>query len=566
MPIVPKTYLVDPDGQQWLLAVDNNALITTTAVAGFPAVSAIFLKDLASPQIWRLSILGAPQSGQIQLNAVGGPPSPTQLLVNSPSATLYAIQISNGLLQVAYGNACVTSFLNLRDALSRRLNDLAKIFWPDVELGLYIVEALRTWNALTATWNADFTFNIAGPTSVVWYDLSVMAGYPRIRTVTDNDLYTMMQYHLLEPATAGGVWTGSSQYALTDLVQALQRRRDETIQFGGTNLGQFSLGVLANQRRIIFSDDVLEVRRVRCLTPGNLPVTLWRDDGLGFQDFSPNYLQGQPSVGQQPAGPQQYNLTSNPPFNLDLDYPPTAGGTLDVVALLSGACPAPPAPSLLGVPDDLAWVIKWGALADLLGSDGERLDKPRADYCLQRYKDGILLAQNSPWLLLGTVNGVPYDTVSVTEMDQYSPEWDSNASAPLMLVQAGPDFVAVSPLPAGAATVGLTVLGNAPIPVADGDTVQATRDVLDAILDYAQHLAAFKQGGAEFAATAGLFQNFAQAATATNDRLTAIGMFRDVLLEEGRAQESAQERYTMDLSPEAELRRKILDERLRYIR
>lgn len=445
-------------------------------------------------------------------------------------------------LPISLTSPCAMTFIQMRDALAARLNDTGKVFWTDNELKVYIAEALRTWNALTATWNADFTFTANGPT--VWYDLRTITGYPRKPVLTDNDLYTIMEYHLLEPATGGGAWTGSSQFSLTDLVQALQRRTNEIIQLAGTNLRRFDILVSAGQRRTAFADNVLEIRRVRYVPSSGAVATLWRDDGLGFQDYAPNYLQGSPSPGQQPASPQQYNLTSNPPFNLDVDYPPTTGGVYDTIALVSGACLAPPAPSLLSMPDDLSWVAKWGALSDLLGSEDERQDPARAAYCLQRYKDGLTLAQQAPWLLLGQINGIPYDTVSLTEMDQYVPEWDSDANAPAMLVQAGLDFIAVSPVPLVNTPVTLTVLGNAPIPVDNGDIVQASRDILDVVLDYAQHLASFKQGGAEFSASIPLVKNFALAAQATNSRLEAIGLFRDVLEGTGRLEEDAQERFS----------------------
>lgn len=546
MPLVNPTYLVDTGSQQWQLDCTDAGLIRTSPVSGHLAFASILINDLVGTQTWRLTIKPASSGvdwGKIQIDPIAFQSVANQILVNSPNGTLYAIQVSGGLLQVSLGNFCVTTFLNLRDALSRRLNDLNKVFWTDDELKLYIAEALRTWNALTATWNADFTFTITGPASQVWYDLRTLAGYPRKPTLTDADIYTIMQYHLLEPATGGGTWTGSSQFALTDLVQALQRRRDEIIQLAGTNLAQFNLPVSAGQRRISFADNVLEIRRVRYVPSSGSPATLWRDDGLGFQDFAPNYLQGNPSPGQQPASPQQYNLTSNPPLSLDVDYPPSTGGVYDTIALVSGACLAPPVPSLLGIPDDLSWVAKWGAMADLLGSEDERQDAARAAYCLQRYKDGLTLAAQAPWLLLGQIADIPYDTVSFTEMDQYAPEWDSNPNSPVMLVIAGLDFLALSPVPTTNKMVSLTVVGNAPIPVADGDPVQASRDVLDAILDYSQHLASWKQGGAEFTATKELLKNFALAAQATNSRLEALGLFRDVLLSEGRLEEDTQERF-----------------------
>src|SRR2546430_15068092 len=88
-----------------------------------------------------------------------------------------------------------------RQALAARLADPGFVFWTDPELKLYLTEALRVWNALTEIWNTTFAFN--STSAGVWYDLSILQGSPRRRTLVDTDLYRIMQYHLLEPATGG---------------------------------------------------------------------------------------------------------------------------------------------------------------------------------------------------------------------------------------------------------------------------------------------------------------------------------------------------------------------------
>ena len=64
----------------------------------------------------------------------------------------------------------------------------------------------------------------------------------------------------------------------------------------------------------------------------------------------------------------------------------------------------------------------------------------------------------------------------------------------------------------------------------------------DVILDYAQVLASFKQGGEEFASTKDLEMNFFQAALATNKRLAKMGVFADMLHLQGNRQNVDQQR------------------------
>src|SRR2546430_4686797 len=121
------------------------------------------------------------------------------------------------------------TYAQARQQLANRLYDSTKQFWSDSELKSLLTEALRTWNALTSFWRGDFTF----PTQqgVTWYDLTDSSNLPnplRPLTVTDDALYRDIQFALLEPSVGVNPWTGvSSQFTADDLVNAVQRRRDE---------------------------------------------------------------------------------------------------------------------------------------------------------------------------------------------------------------------------------------------------------------------------------------------------------------------------------------------------
>lgn len=419
------------------------------------------------------------------------------------------------------------TYLQARQALAARLADPNNVFWTDAENKLYLCEALRIWNALTEQWNADFAFQTVAQT---WYDLSILAGSPRIRTLHDTDLYTIMQYHLLEPPTGGGTWTGTSQFSLSDLQGALQRRRDEMIQVSGCNLAQLPpLPSTPNVRRTFFADSTLEPIRARFVPDSGSAITLSREDTIAFDAFEPDHL-------QTPQIPQAWSVITGPPLAMDVDTAPNVPGTYDVLTLQAGLTFQPPRSTLLSVPDDWAWVAKWGALADLLGRDSEATDRQRSDYCLQRYMMGLQVMQQSNWLVSATIKGVPVDTPSVREMDGFQSEWEENVAAWPSVVTAGIDFFAPCPVPSSPTGISMIVIGNAPCPNLDGDFVQVSRDVFDAILDYAQVLASFKMGGAEFAATQDLEKNFFALAAATNKRLAKLGLFRDIAGLEGRRQ------------------------------
>lgn len=424
-----------------------------------------------------------------------------------------------------------------KQQLAARLADPDNVFWVGDELTAYIQEGLRVWNALSFTWKTQFSFTIPATSTPEWYSLGLLTGSPRLRTVTDTDLYSLMQYHLLEPPT-GGTWTGTSQFSIADLSLALGRCRDEAIQAANCNqLNPAALSSTPNQRIAVLDDTWLDVARARWMPVGNPAVTLVRTDDTALNYYQAGYL-------QTPSGmPSQYNVASLPPLVLEVDVPPADPGEYDLLVLASGGTLAPPAASLLHVPNDNTWTLKWGVLADLLDRESEATDHLRAAYCRQRYTDGLKVLQNTPWVMQVEINGVAADLVSVVEMDRYRPEWDSEGPDYQTVVIAGTDFFTVVPDPDFAMSISLTVLGNAPLPIADADFVQCSRDVWDAVLDYSQFLAAFKQGGAEFVAAQDLEKGFLAMAIATNGRLEKLGLFADLFVEEGGRQGRAQERF-----------------------
>lgn len=536
MPTVPPIYVADSSGQEWQLACDNNGNRIATKVFNVQNVpSYILVNDISISQTYQLTIaMGS--VGVWQLTPVGSATSPQTIYVNSPNGNTWAIQISNGILQQTntnVGSPCCVAFSDFRNTLAQRLADSNKVFWTDAELKVYITEALRTWNALTETWLVDYSFSTTA--GQPWYDTGSTAGSPRNQSVLDSDLYTIMQYHLLESPSGGGSWAGTSQFSLSDLSGALQRRINEMIQRTGCNLADNFTHVGVNVRKFALSCQVLEGRRLRFLPDsGASNVTLIREDRRAWTGFNLNY----PSASGLPSA---WDMASEPPQTIDLNSAPTQTGTYDLINVQAGPTFAPPVSSLLGVPDDWSWIAKWGALADLLGRDSEATDRARADYCLKRFEQGIKIMQASNWLMLATINGTPVDIVSLRDKDGFSPEWQDNPNAWPSMVVAGTDFLAPCPVAANTPVIA-TVVGNAPIPVLDADCISMTKDVQDAILDYAQVLASFKMGGVEFSSTKDLEDKFLAFAVQTNRRLLRTGLFVDILHMEGTREDISQPR------------------------
>jgi len=439
--------------------------------------------------------------------------------------------------------------LQAEQSLALRLNDTANVRWSKAELNLYIAEALRFYNCLTQTWIQNWTATYTSA-SKTWQSTGSSANAlvggnptsPRYQTLTDSYVYTVAQYHLLEPPTGNGTWTGTNQFSLTDFVDALQGRRDTILQIAGCYMGPLSVSMTPGTNSVQLPDSipqsVLDLRRVRFIPVAGVPSTLYREDGMAFEYFN--------NGGLQSGGPPlSWDVLAGPPLYLTFDEPANVPNTLDILAMLSGGTITPPTASPLLIPDDWSWVLKFGMMADLLREEGESQDLQRAEYCEKRFEEGMKLMVEMPWLTQARIDNVPCDTPPVILADEQDYEWQTNSAAQPGIVRGGIDLFAVSPpIPASTnVSVTLSLVGNAPIPASDGDYIQVSRDVLDAILDEAQHLAMFKDGGQDFMSSMTLHKNFINTAMETNQRLRESGIFPTDIRPPVSKQSEAQPRF-----------------------
>jgi len=440
--------------------------------------------------------------------------------------------------------------LQVQQELALRLNDVNDVHWTAAEKQLYIAEALRVWQCLTQEYVVDWTTNYTQP-SAVWQSTgngqNALVGNnptsPRHQTLDNNYLFTVAQYHLLEPPTGIAAWTGTSMFSLADFMNNFASNRDEILQATDCNVGPFSptASITPGTNRIQIPDNILDMRRIRYLPVQGNPKTLYRDDQLSFEYFTNQYQQDfdDPLCWDVLGSPQQF---------ITFDSKPNVPNNLDMLGIITQNAQTPPTASPLLIPDDFYWVLKFSMMADMLAKETESKDLLRSQYCDQRAQEGIRVMMELPWLMQGFINQVPVDTPSFFEADNYDYEWQSNPDAITEIVRGGIDLFAVSPVIPTGGTVGVTMsmVANAPIPQTDGDFVQVSRDVLNSILDEAEHLAQFKEGGQEFQESLILHQRFLKAAMSTNRRLLESGIFPTDLRRPISKEDEAQPRFALE--------------------
>jgi len=418
-------------------------------------------------------------------------------------------------------------------ALYQRLYDSStdptQQFWTSEELSDYIIEALRVRNALTSFWKADITWtasiNQGSNRNPWWYDIA-QQGPLRAYTVTQNDLITEIQYHLLEPPTSTYplAWTGSTQFALSDITDALTSRQNETIGNTDCTISILQLNAPIAPGRIFLPDNALNIRRVSWQPEtgnGFVNTTLRQSDPWAKRSFNYGYRQA------SPAPPQNWMQSAEPTPSFDVDRTPPVPGVYEILVTNAGSDFSISANTTLNVPDDWSWVAKYGALTNLFDREANAKDSLRMQYCQQRYDTGTSIMKLGASILALYINDVPVFADSVRNGDDFNALWQANINTtPVSAYTAGMNLIGLGPAPdSGQYGILLQTVINAPVPASFSEYIQVPRGDFDSVLDYAQHIATLKQGGAEFIATLPLYKRFLAQCATYNSKLKEMGEF-----------------------------------------
>lgn len=402
-------------------------------------------------------------------------------------------------------------------------------FWTDAEIGRAIHESLKTWNSAAQYWRGRGTFNTTNNVGIV--DLGPVldnAGFKLLeRNATDGSVIETICDALMEPAPIAGVWQGTDKFTFNDVKLALEWAVNDFLVRTSCVVLSYTqaVGVIPPAGRLVLTEEnISDIRRADWLSlTDSRRHHLWRVDEWGL-----NAQQRLWSTNA--AEPENYSITSVDPLIVQLAPVPVNGGTFEAQIVRSNAN-LDGINTLLSIPKDFTWVVKWGALAILLTNDGQVRDPERGAYATQRYEEGVAIATGSAASVLqAEINGIPVQVESVVELDTTRPNWRSEtATQPQQLAMNGLNLLSMAPTPnAGPYSITMDVVRNAPLPVNPADFIQVGKEYIDYVLNYAQHLLSFKMGGAEFAYTQPYLQEMYTAALQYNAKLRANGQFYDI--------------------------------------
>ena len=437
-----------------------------------------------------------------------------------------------------------------RAQLQTRLEDYDS-WWAAEECNQAIREALHYFQALT-TWYRQRVGLITQPGNPtdIWYDLAtsplqpinvpppVTATTPFGYNYTVQALASELVYALTEPQLAYDTtantysWAGSDQFNLQAVENAIVRRVNAILGDAGIVLSYLWQGVDAPPvSRFPLIDKVIDVRRASWRDAAfQFRLNLNREDDLEMTLFGT-------SAYSQPRIPQVFSLAMETPISIQVAPPPAGVGSLDLIAVMGGYSTDLTSQTSnlpIPVPDDFMWVVKWGCLADLMSMDGQARDQARADYAEKRYQQGVELARMWPAVMACQVGGMDFDVESVWDLDQFAAGWDAlyTAVGPTQFVAvAGRNLVGLFPQPPYQTLVTLDVIGNIPVPYLDNDLIQIPREAMGIVIDYAQHVLAYRMAGTEFHATDRLHTNLILMAAEYNGRLRETALYHDAITE-----------------------------------
>src|SRR5262245_31088826 len=270
--------------------------------------------------------------------------------------------------------SCGMTLREARAALAQRLYDSGppnqqpaptQFHSAPLELDLYIMEALQTFNAYAAFYREDFTFQTCN--NLPWYDISADEAGLRPMTTTDQQLIIQIEYHLLEPPslTYPITWTGTKQFGMADILDALEQGRAKTLSESGCTI--YENVVAANPGRTFLEDCVMDVRRVcwiphiwqRQFTPNVvLPSDLW-----ATQSFNAGF----PQKGS--GYPLVYRRSTEPRVSFDVDIQPAVEGVYDILTTENESPLRTTFATIITIPDDWTHVAKYYALSVLFGRE-----------------------------------------------------------------------------------------------------------------------------------------------------------------------------------------------------
>jgi hypothetical protein len=205
-------------------------------------------------------------------------------------------------------------------------------------------------------------------------------------TTFDQDLLTAIQFALIEPPNGGASWP-SGLWTREEVLGSLNQRQDKLLKDSLLLVGIANLPVAASQHRVDLPFDwIRTISVVWRSTDLTVVRELLRADSFEADHAIPTWDL------TDTTAPLVYMEYETPTLQVQIGPAPTGTGTLELLYVPLGTR-LTGQNELLVVPDEWAFAVKYGALADLLSKNGRGQDLPRAASAEQKFQLGIEAAR-----------------------------------------------------------------------------------------------------------------------------------------------------------------------------
>lgn len=262
---------------------------------------------------------------------------------------------------------------------------------------------LQTWNLSVTTGGllqttaiaydplAPFSFVVNSPDVQVWAIgianglLTTSPGTYIPNPITDQYVANDIIYAMLENGQYDANLTLlTSMFTLQEIVDAMNRVQQQFLLETGMITTRTTIAGITGQGKYSVPVDSIRPRRLTWTGPGTTTQSLTQVDTWELDNGASTWPsdRGVPIAWWETTLPQQ---------QVGIALSPNTAGTIGLL-YIALATTLTDTGVLFAVPNDWLPYIFWGTLHDLLSSDGQSYDPVRAQYCDQRFQEGIELA------------------------------------------------------------------------------------------------------------------------------------------------------------------------------
>lgn len=208
-------------------------------------------------------------------------------------------------------------------------------------------------------------------------------------TILDTEVLTEIQYHMLEQPDNGQTFR-TGKWTVQEVVDYLNQRQRQFLK-DTVILASFrtSVKLIPGASRVSLPQNWILTRRV-----------VWHSESPDARTFIPlsredmfslDYGQAD-HVYNRALNPSFYTESELPTLELEVSPPASQGGQLELLGMILSKLLSNTGVEF-GIPIEWVHCIKYGAMADMLRKAGRGYDAARADWCEQRYQEGVEAAQ-----------------------------------------------------------------------------------------------------------------------------------------------------------------------------